>query len=65
MAMPLEILLCSLFRIRKPLSQVASTVAFLPGNVFPKCDPFELTPKILHWIKICVDMHEFFKPFKD
>ena len=25
-----------------------------------KCAPFELTPKILHWIKNCVDIHEFF-----
>lgn len=29
-----------------------------------KCAPFELTPKILHWIKNCVDIHEFFRPFK-
>ena len=39
-------------------------------NCFPawerisKCAPFELTPKILHWIKNCVDIHEFFRPFK-
>ena len=26
--------------------------------------PYELTPKILRWIKNCIDVQEFFQPFK-
>ena len=29
-----------------------------------KIAPFDFTPKILLWIKNCVDMQDFFHPFK-
>ena len=47
--------------------------AFVAGNLhsclpawerISKCAPYELTPKILHCFKNCVDIHEFFQPFK-
>ena len=33
-------------------------------ELIAKCSPYKLTPKILHWIKNCVDVHEFLQPFK-
>ena len=47
--------------------------SFVPGNLynhFPAWErianiaPFDLTPKILLWIKNCVDVQDFFQPFK-
>ena len=46
--------------------------SFVAGNLqnhFPAWElianiaPFDLTPKILLWIKNCVDMQDFFQPF--
>ena len=46
---------------------------FVAGNLhnhFPAWErianiaPFDLTPKILLWIKNCVDVQDFFQPFK-
>ena len=47
--------------------------SFVPGNLqnhFPAWElianiaPFDLTSKILLWIKNCVDVHDFFQPYR-
>ena len=56
----------SMLAFRDPDSFVAGNL----HNHFPAWErianiaPFDLTPKILLWIKNCVDVQDFFQPFK-
>ena len=56
----------SMLAFRDPEAFVAGNLhGYLPAweRIF-KCAPYELTPKILHWIRNCVDIRGFFQPFK-
>ena len=56
----------SMLSFRDPDSFVAGN----PQNHFPAWElianiaPFDLTSKILLWIKKCVDVHDFFQPYR-
>ena len=56
----------SMLTFRVPDSFVAGNRDnhFLAWERIANIAPFDLTPKILLWIKNCVDMQDFFQPFK-
>ena len=55
----------SMLAFRDPEAFVAGNLhGYLPAwERISKCAPDELTPKILHWIRNCVDIRECFQPF--
>ena len=61
-AIPVRMPLC----IRNPDTFVAGNIhaCFPAWESITKIAPFKLTPNILRWIQDCVDVREFFQPFK-
>ena len=56
----------SMLAFRDPDTFVAGNIhaCFLAWESIAKIAPFKLTPNILRWIQDCVDVLEFFQPFK-
>ena len=56
----------SMLAFRDPDTFVAGNIhaCFPAWETIAKIAPFKLTPNILRWIQDCVDVREFFQPFK-
>ena len=56
----------SMLSFRDPDSSVAGNLQnhFPAWELIANIAPFDLTSKILLWIKNCVDVHDFFQPYR-
>ena len=52
------------FRDPDSLLLVTYKIVFPAWELIANIAPFDLTSKILLWIKSCVDVHDFFQPYR-